>query len=253
MKTLFVGQHSIHLNSVTSTNSYAIDLLKQIKAVEGTLIYTFDQRNGRGQRGNEWVGEPNKNVALSIILYPSFLTATAQFVLTKIISLSVADLMSELLAKSAKSHDVKIKWPNDVYVNNRKIAGILIENSLKESTIQNSVVGIGINVNQEVFSSHLKNPISLKQILSTDVDLHFCMERLCEFIEARYLQLKANNIEKINQDYLSKLYLLNEWYLFGVEGNALEGKITGVSKIGKLKVETKLGEIKEFDLKEIVF
>jgi BirA family biotin operon repressor/biotin-[acetyl-CoA-carboxylase] ligase len=253
MKTLFIGQKTIHLNTVDSTNSYAIDLLKQIKPVEGTLIYTFDQIKGRGQRGNEWLSETNKNVALSLILYPTFLAVSAQFLLTKIASLAVADLMSVLLVKSAKSLDVKIKWPNDVYVNNQKIAGILIENSLKDSLLQTSIIGIGINVNQEQFSTQVKNPISLKLLLNAETDLNSCLEKLCEHMEARYLQLKANKFEKINADYLSKLYLLNEWHNYRLNGNAMEGKITGVSEIGKLKVETKLGELKEFDLKEIEF
>ncbi len=102
-------------------------------------------------------------------------------------------------------------------------------------------------------SSEVKNPVSLKLLLNAEMDLNTCIEKLCENIEARYLQLKANKIEKINADYLSKLYLLNEWHNYRVNGNTLEGKITGVSEIGKLKLETKLGDVREFDLKEIEF
>src|SRR5665213_310585 len=115
MKTLFIGQSCIHLKSVDSTNSYASELLRQNKPVEGTLIYTFEQQKGRGQRGTIWESEPNKNATLSFVLYPTFLHADKQFLLNKITSLAVADLMSELLGFTDKKTDIKIKWPNDIY------------------------------------------------------------------------------------------------------------------------------------------
>jgi len=253
MKTLFIGQNLIHLSSVDSTNSYAIDLLKSNKPPEGTLIYTFDQKKGRGQRGNEWLSQANMSMALSLILYPSFLRAESQFLLTKIVSLAVADLMTECFAKSAKTLDIRIKWPNDIYLNNKKIAGILIENSLKESFIQSSVVGVGINVNQENFSDDLKNATSLKIALNKEFDLKRLIEKLCEFVEARYLQLKTNKHDIINEDYLNCLYLLNEWHVFKTHEKKINCKIIGVSAIGKLLIENEEGKVNEFDLKEIVF
>ncbi len=251
MKTLFVGQNSIHVESVDSTNSYATELMRQIELSEGSVIYSFEQLNGRGQRGNQWESEPNKNVALSLVLYPGFVSAERQFLLTKISSLAVADLMAELLEDSINPKEIKIKWPNDIYVKGKKIAGILIENSLRESRIQSSIVGIGINVNQQSFTSG--NAISLALLANNDFHLMKVLERLCEFFEAWYLQLKAGKIESVDNAYLEKFYKVNEWAQYQSSGDSFEGKITGVSKIGKLQVELRSNEVKEFDLKEISF
>lgn len=252
MKTLFVGQNCIHLKSIDSTNSYAGQLMGDIKPVEGTLIYTFDQQNGRGQRGNTWETEPNKNVASSFILYPSFLQASRQFLLNKIVSLAVADLMAELIQPSDKTSEIRIKWPNDIYVGTKKIAGILIENTLRENTIQSSIIGIGLNINQIKFNVDL-NATSLALITNKEFDLMEALEKLSEFIEARYLQLKANKLESIDAAYLQHLYQLNEWHNYTSNNQLFEGKIIGISAIGKLQVQLKTTEIKEFDLKEIKF
>lgn len=252
MKTLFVGQNCIHLKSIDSTNSYASQLMGDIKPVEGTLIYTFDQQNGRGQRGNTWETEPNKNVASSFILYPSFLQASRQFLLNKIVSLAVADLMAELLQPTDKTSEIRIKWPNDIYVGSKKIAGILIENTLRENTIQNAIVGVGININQTAFNADI-NATSLALITNKEFDLMQVLEKLSEFIEARYLQLKGNKLESIDASYLQNLYQLNEWHNYSSENQLFEGKIIGISAIGKLQVGLKSTEIKEFDLKEIKF
>ncbi|MGZ4156825.1 MAG: biotin--[acetyl-CoA-carboxylase] ligase, partial [Bacteroidia bacterium] len=202
--------------------------------------------------GNTWESEPNKNVALSLILRPVFLKPDRQFLLTKIISSAVADLMAELLGSTNKTEEISIKWPNDIYINNKKIAGILIENNLRENVIQSTVVGIGINVNQQTFTSNI-NATSLCLLTNNEFDPMFVIERLCEFIEARYLQLKANKLDIIEPDYLKRLYRLNEWANFSTAQEQFEGKIIGVSEIGKLQVELKSSEIKEFELKEIKF
>lgn len=251
MKTLFTGQNAIHLHTVDSTNSYAIDLLKQIKPVEGTIIYTFNQKNGRGQRGNTWQSEPNKNVALSLILYPQFIKPESQFLISKITALAIADLMSALLKENDKTHEIRIKWPNDVYIDDKKIAGILIENNINNNALNSSVIGIGINVNQENFEKNIPNAISLKLLLNKEFDIVQLIHQLCEFIEARYLQLRAGKMDKINEEYVNQLFLFNQWHAFKCNGNLLNGKIIGVSAIGKLKIEIESGEVKEFDLKEI--
>lgn len=252
MKTLFVGQNCIYLNTIHSTNSYAIELLKETKPAEGTLIYTFEQQNGRGQRGNTWHSEPNKNGAFSYIFYPSFLQADEQFLLTQVTSLAVADLMAEALQNNDKLQKIRIKWPNDIYVGNQKIAGILIENSLRDKNIQHAIIGIGININQTSFSSEF-NATSLALITKKELDLKGVMNRLCDFMEARYLQLKTNKQAILNNAYLDRLYRLNEWQWYQTGGNRFEGKITGVSSIGKLEMELRNGEQVNFNLKEIQF
>jgi BirA family biotin operon repressor/biotin-[acetyl-CoA-carboxylase] ligase len=253
MKTLFIGQNAIYVKSLASTNSYASELLRQMSVSEGSLIYTFEQEKGRGQRGNSWESEPNKNVTLSLVLHPSFLHPSEQFLLTKITSLAVADLMAEILDSTTNSHRIHIKWPNDIYVNDKKIAGILIENYLRENAIQTSIVGLGINVNQAVFHT-APNAVSVFSLTHQQMDLQQCIERFCDYFEARYLQLKTNKLQKLNEDYLFYLYRLNEWNTYTTAANqTFEGNIKGVSDIGRLQVEVISGEVKEFDLKEIVF
>ncbi len=253
METLFVGRSNLHLQSIDSTNSYASVMLRQIKPAEGTLIFTFKQQKGRGQRGNTWESKPNKNIALSLILYPSFLRAEKQFLLTKIASLAVADLMAELLHSAQLSSEVTIKWPNDIYIGDKKIAGILIENNLREQSLQSSIIGIGININQKTFTKKAKNATSLKLLTDTRFNLLNCLKRFCELIEARYLQLKGGKLEIIDIDYLNYLYRLGEWHDFSSENEIFKGKIIGISKSGKLRIELKSEEVKEFDLKEITF
>jgi BirA family transcriptional regulator, biotin operon repressor / biotin---[acetyl-CoA-carboxylase] ligase len=250
METLFIGQNSIHLTVVDSTNSYASEMLRQIRPVEGTIIYTFEQNQGRGQRGNTWYSEPNKNVALSLILHPSFLSGNEQFLLTKIASLAVADLMAESLSND---YDIKIKWPNDIYINEKKIAGILIENVISENTLQSSIIGIGININQTIFGEETNNATSLKILSGKEYNLQTMMERLCGFLEARYLQLKSNKRDLIDNAYLKRLYRLNEWKKYSANNEKFEGRIISVSAIGRLQVELHTAEIREYDLKEIAF
>ncbi|MES2592538.1 MAG: biotin--[acetyl-CoA-carboxylase] ligase [Bacteroidota bacterium] len=252
MKTLFVGQNCIHLKTIDSTNSYASELLRQNKPAEGTLIYTFEQQNGRGQRGTVWESEPNKNGAFSIILYPTFLQADKQFSLNKIISLAIADLMAELTQTADKTQQIKIKWPNDIYAGSTKIAGILIENTLRDKNIQSAVIGIGININQQSFSSSIK-ATSIALLTGKEIDLTLVPEKLCEYMEARYLQLKANKLEAIDSGYLQHLYQLNQWCWYKTNDQRFEGKIIGVSSLGKLQVQLRSSEITEFNLKEIEF
>ncbi|HEX8517370.1 MAG TPA: biotin--[acetyl-CoA-carboxylase] ligase [Bacteroidia bacterium] len=251
METLFIGQNAIHLTAVDSTNSYASEMLRQIRPVEGTIIYTFEQNKGRGQRGNEWHSEPNKNVALSIILHPVFMAPSEQFMLTKAVSLALADLMAELLPDEAS--EVKIKWPNDIYVHGQKIAGILIENIIADNSIQSCIAGIGINVNQTEFNPVIKKAVSLKLLSGKEYDLVSLVEGLCRYVEARYLQLKSRKWEKLDHDYLKYLFQLNEWKTYIVPGEEFEGKILSVSSSGKLQVELHSAEVKEYDLKEIAF
>lgn len=251
MKTLFVGQNAIHLTAVESTNSYASDLLRQIRVSEGTIVYTFEQTKGRGQRGNTWLSEPNQNIALSLILHPSFLRAGEQFLLTKITSLAVADLMAEILEKQG-GPEVKIKWPNDIYAGDKKAGGILIENTLRDDLIQSTVIGIGLNVNQTEFSEAIR-ATSLKCITGKTSDLMQIVRRLCEFLEARYLQLKTGRRELLDTHYLHSLYRRNEWSTYKCGNEIFEGKIKDVSPEGLLRLENRNNETREFDLKEIVF
>ena len=130
----------IKKNQISSTNTVAIELLKKEELPEGTIIWADEQTKGRGQRGNSWESEPGTNLTISIILFPHFLKAEDQFLLSKVTSLAITDYLAN------RFNQVTIKWPNDIYVANDKIAGILIENSIIGSSFEYAVIGIGLNI-----------------------------------------------------------------------------------------------------------
>ena len=164
---LFVGQNLVTLKEVDSTNTFLKNILSNSKPVpEGTVIMAEDQFAGRGQRENVWHAEPGKNLTFSILLKPAFIDAQSQFDVTRAASLGVYDALMPLLG-----HKLKIKWPNDIYYGSKKLGGMLIENILQGSQIKHSVVGIGLNINQEHFPDNAGNATSVKQILHKDYDL----------------------------------------------------------------------------------
>ena len=248
MDTLFTGRKTIELETVHSTNSYALELLKETILPEGTVVIARNQVSGRGQPGNKWESEPGKNLTLSFIFYPVFLPVEKQFILSKVVSLAVAELLVEVLGKK-----VHIKWPNDIYVDDKKIAGLLIENILRQNRIASCVAGIGLNVNQETFSVNAGKTVSIKNILGKEADLKLILEKLCSNLEVRYLQLRSGKHEILDRDYLHLLYRLNVWANYNIDGEVSEGKISGVKENGKLLVEMRGGEKREFNAKQIVF
>lgn len=275
MKALFIGKNCIEVEKTDSTNSYLAILATggpisfhllplsggEGKGVfDGTVVITKRQEQGKGQRDNRWESEPGKNLTLSILLKPTFLRTDEQFQLNKAVSLGVAEfVLAVFFPFEGGKGDVRIKWPNDIYIGNKKIAGILIENSVSGNTLQQSIVGIGINVNQEKFSAELPNPTSLKLVSGKEFDLKECLEELCSCIEKRYLQLRPPSgiLPKeeggIDSDYLKSLYRFGEPANYKYKGQALNAKITGVTKVGKLMIETEKGKMLECDFKEVMF
>ena len=248
LQTLFTGQRLVELDETDSTNDYASTLLNESKPPEGTVILSYKQLSGKGQRGAGWESEPNKNLTFSIILYPRFLEPKDQFLLNQAMSLAIYDH-----AKSVLGDDVKIKWPNDIYCKDKKLAGILIENSVRSNQIVSSIVGTGLNVNQTTFVSDAPNPTSFKLITNKDHDLKKCLSELCSFLESRYLQLKAGKTDVLKKVYLNSLYRFNEFHHYKAGNKNFIAKITGITEEGKLILEKENGEDKSFDIKEIAF
>lgn len=247
--TLFVGKVFLDLPRVGSTNQYALDLLSKSKPKEGTVIYTSNQVAGRGQIGSTWISQAGKNVAMSVIFYPSFLNIAQQFILTKAFSLALRDALAEHLPNAPQ-----IKWPNDIYVGDRKVTGILLQNSISGSVIQSCVAGIGVNVNQVDFPIHLPNPTSLKLETGTNFDLYALINQICRHLELRYLQLKDGRLSSLHEDYLKHLYGWRKTRRFQTpDGSLFEGKISGVDTPGRLLIEKANGKIQAFDLKAVQF
>jgi BirA family biotin operon repressor/biotin-[acetyl-CoA-carboxylase] ligase len=256
MKTFFIGKNCIEVGNTDSTNSHMARLQAEKPLFEGMVVLAQGQEQGRGQRGTVWESEPGQNLTLSIFLKPGFLGPGEQFRLNKAVSLGVKEfVMAACMPDGGGGHvapEVRIKWPNDIYIGGKKAAGILIENSVGGSTLQHSIVGIGINVNQEVFSSDLPNPTSLKLVCGKLFDLKDCLEQLCSGIERRYLQLRSSSKE-LEADYLKSLYRLEEWALYTYQEETIKAKIIGITGIGKLVLETEMGQRRECDFKEVVF
>ena len=244
--TLFVGKVLNHFDELPSTNLLALEMLANERITEGVVISTFHQTAGRGQMGNRWESHPNQNISVSIVLLPTFIQAREQFHLNKAIALAVADFVSLF------TEGVAVKWANDIYVGDKKVAGILIQNTLSGDTIQSSVVGIGVNVNQTVFPN-LPNASSLKLASSASLDLPTALEKLLKCVEARYLQLKTRKFDDLHVEYLSKMFRFGEDFIFQYPNEIyFSGKIVGVTDAGQLTVMTKQG-MENFDIKEIKF
>lgn len=248
METLFIGKNSIFLPETESTNSYAIHLLKNVNLVEGTVIHTAHQTYGKGQRGNRWMTDPLSNLSASIVLKPTFLELKNQFFLYQIVALACHDTLSEILAY--RQYDIKIKWPNDILVDRKKIAGILIENNIQGTVINWSVVGIGINVNQEEFSG-IPNAASVKMLTGIDLSVHTVLEILCGHLEKYYLQLKNGRFGLIRQAYLDNLYGLSKTLEFQVDDRIRKLYVQGVSNSGLLNLLDEEGKSMEADVKQL--
>lgn len=249
LNTLFIGRNLLEFGTLDSANSYALSLLAgPSKIPEGTVIMTSEQKAGRGQAFTSWESEPGKNLLLSIILYPQFVDPSKIFLLSQTISLGILDALKELLGG-----EIHIKWPNDMYYGNKKICGLLIENSIRAMHINYSVVGIGLNVNQEKFSDLLPNPVSIRNILGHSFDLKEVFYMLCNTLEKRYLQLKAGQAKEIKADYLKSLYRFNETHTFEYGGQKFKAKIIDVGDDGKLVLEYGNNLTGRYDFKTIHF
>ena len=246
---LFVGQNLLTLKEVNSTNDFLKNLLSNSKPLpEGTVIMAEAQFAGRGQQKNKWHSEPGKNLTFSILLNPTFLAISEQFDLNRVISLGVVDALEPLLG-----NELKIKWPNDIYYQDKKLGGILIENLIQGTQIKNTIAGIGLNINQDNFSEEVSNAVSLKQILHKDYDLRMLLSDICSYIEAWYLKLRAAKKETIRIAYLDRLYWLNQLKMFKSNNNTFSGVITNVKSNGMLVLKNDNDQEQEFSLKEIEF
>jgi BirA family biotin operon repressor/biotin-[acetyl-CoA-carboxylase] ligase len=245
---LFVGQNLVTIKEVDSTNNFLKTLLSNSKPLpEGTVIMAESQYAGRGQQQNKWHSEPGKNLTFSILLNPGFLPVISQFDLNRVVSLGVFDALQPYLGDK-----LKIKWPNDIYYDNHKLGGILIETHVQGDRIKNAIIGIGLNINQESFLPGAANAISLKQILHKDYDLRAILSEICGHIEAYYLNLKAGKFLFVRNTYLSRLYWLNQLQRFRSNDIVFEGIVRNVKDEGLLVVDHE-GTQREFSLKQIEF
>lgn len=250
LNTLFVGNVVLHFAQIGSTNLHAMDLLAKTKPSEGTAISADFQQDGRGQIGSSWYSSPGNNLLLSVILYPRWLLAREQFSLSQAMALAVADTVSDFCPNG----EATVKWPNDVYLNDKKVAGILIQNSLSGSFLQWSVIGIGLNVNELHFPAILPKATSIARESGVTLELEKVKQLLFLKLEQRYLMLKSN-VTTIRAAYLQKLYQYQSWHTYKDlrHEKSFRGQIIGIEKSGKLAIQMEAGNVEYFDLKEVGF
>jgi len=239
----------IWFESTNSTNSEAFNLIDSGAGENGKVVATLNQTGGRGQGSSSWESEPGKNLTFSIILRPTFIPPAQQFILNQAISLGLRDGVESI----SKIDGFKIKWSNDIYFDRFKIAGILIENRIIENNLSVSVVGIGLNLNQEKFVSDAPNPISLKNICGKEFDLDESLTKVIGSVFDWYNQLEKGNYEHIKSTYLKYLLGFGVSRQFMANNEKFFGEISGVDKYGRLLVKKSEGKTETFDFKEITF
>lgn len=240
----FVHQH---LEEIDSTNSALWELSEKVKLTDFHTISADYQWSGKGQETNTWHSEKAQNILFSTLVFPDFLAAGEAFKISQWVSLSIFDFLTSHGLK-----EISIKWPNDIYVGHKKIAGILIQNAISGSVLEKSLVGIGFNLNEKVFPNKLPNPVSLAQLVQQDFQILEESLHILSILRRNYELLKKNP-QKILKQYHKKLFKLNEWSKFKIVDHIIEAKITGVDEFGRLRLENRRGVVSLHDLKEISF
>lgn len=242
-----IGNKVILIDEVDSTNRFASQLLESAEfPEEGTVVRANFQEKGRGQRDAIWESEKKQNLLCSIILYPVFLPVQNQFLMNQMVSLAVAEFIEETTRVEAK-----VKWPNDILVNERKIAGILIENNLKGSTISSSILGIGINVNQLVFRNFGYVACSLSSLTGKTFDVSLISYMFFQKLDFYYQKMIRKEYHSILEMYSSRLFRLDIPSMYEIKGKSIKAIIRGVRPQGDLILEIDDGEIRFMQTREI--
>ena len=222
--------------SLSSTNDYCMQLLRSGKLENNTVIITDEQTAGKGQNSKKWHSFKGLNLMFSLYIQPDFLVATNQFVLNKSIALAVANVITDIISFKAK-----IKWPNDILINNKKVAGILIENQLSGAHINGSIIGVGININQSQFGSEYGDATSLSLETGQHIDREMVLSKVLKEIQSGLKLLTSKNFDTVATFYDSLLYKRREECRFNTANGAISGKIERVNKEGYLVVHSSSG------------
>jgi len=243
MNTLIIGHKIIRLDNVNSTNSFLSENLNDSSFFEGVVVVANAQTQGRGQGENLWHSNSGDNLLFSVLLQPKC-DLIYQFYLNQFIAVSICQTLKQF------GLDCQIKWPNDILVNKKKIAGILIENKIQGRMLHSSIVGVGLNVNQSDFPDQFINPTSMKLLLKDSIDINHVLETLIVQLEKHYFQFKRNELNVINENYQSLLFKRNEKAYFIIKGKRVETIIREVNKQGEIVLEID-NELKSFSNSEI--
>ncbi len=227
-----MGSKLFTYKEIQSTNKDADRLISMGEIENECFVLSEYQTNGKGRAGNVWISEAGKNILMSMVEFPAFLSVEEQFQLSKAVSLGISDFLFEI------SVPCRIKWPNDILVNSEKIAGILIENSIMGSVIRHSIIGIGLNVNQLNFPEFEYKATSLAKLKGIVFDRDQMTGLLIGKLKTRYGQLERGEYKKIDEDYTGQLFMINEESVFRKGSESIKGTIRGVNESGELLIES---------------
>ena len=239
----------IYYDEVDSTNTRAAELVLKHPLPAGSVVYAGKQTAGSGLGENKWLSEPDMNITASVVLYPAFLPAEEQFKLTMVMSVSICKMLESLDVMLKP----QIKWPNDIYLNHRKVAGMLIKNNVSGNNISQTIAGIGLNVNQTVFDERAPLAISLTMITGRKYDIGDLLTKWHAELGKTYDLLLSGEVNKLEKDYLSRFYRLNQWANYIINDEKLRAKITGIGAYGMLQLKGEDGREFSCGLKEVVF
>lgn len=236
----------IYLKEVDSTNQYALSLPNETPQ-EQTCFYSFSQTKGRGQIGRFWYTGEEKNIAVTYLWSAVNIEAKNQFLISMSFALAIYDFL--------ELHDVQnlsIKWPNDIYVADKKVAGILIQNSLRSSNISTSYLGVGLNINERSFPTDIPNPTSLAIEKDKSYKLIELVHQITEATEKRLNQIALRSRSAIQEEYLNRLYRKDTPHQFIIDTKEYTGIIRGITDEGKLKLEIE-GEVRLMNFREVSY
>ncbi|GHV70586.1 biotin--[acetyl-CoA-carboxylase] ligase [Bacteroidia bacterium] len=237
----------IKIKSAASTNDLLKELAKQQAPEEGLVVFAENQTAGKGQRGNSWESEAGKNIACSILLYPTFLPVNQHFLLSKVVALGIKSALDSYI------QPVEIKWPNDIYYNGKKMSGVLIENELLGAQFSQSIIGIGLNVNQEIFLSDAPNPVSMKQILEKELPIESVLKKTVQAVLDWYEKLRNGETETIAKAYQDSLYRKSGFHGYEDSHGTFSARIDRIGNDGFLHLITREGERRNYAFKEVAF
>ena len=248
MEKLSNERRIIRLEETDSTNRYLKQLVREERPEEGSLVIADYQTEGRGQMGNSWYSGRGDNLLFSLLIYPRQLPANESFILSRVTSLALKNLLDSF------TDDIRIKWPNDIYWKDKKIAGILIENDIQGKEIDNTVIGIGLNVNQQIFPVDLANPVSLRQITGIQHNREHLLELFMREFFLLYRDLQEGLKMDIEDEYMLDLYRVNDYYWFEDSKGRFKAKIETVLSSGHLVLRTlDSDEERRYPFKEVSF
>ena len=239
------------LDETDSTNRYLTHLCDQGNVAEYTIVRADYQTAGKGQRGNTWESERGKNLLFSFVLYPTFLEARRQFLLSQLTALAVKE------ALELWTDDIRIKWPNDIYWKEKKICGLLIENELSAEGIARSIIGIGLNVNQEIFHSNAPNPVSLRQITGLEENPMEVLTYILTYTRRFYEDLRNDEdgaiASLIARQYHLALFRREGWHPYEDATGHFMARLLRVEEDGRYILQDEAGKERGYLFKEVQY